>query len=265
MRMRIPLFMIPLFALAQAPPLEVDHALRSRVTEFYQDHVDGNFRKAFDLVAEDTKDSYFGANKTQFKSFHIDKIDYLDNFTKAIVTLTVQRTMTMQGQQVSIPSTGPTNWKIENGKWVWYVDSGKDQATPMGPSDPSVIKPKPDGTITVPRKLTPELIAEAAQRILQQQQSGVSKPEVTLAGDKPSSEEFVFHNAVQGSVQVKLDMSPEVPGLHAELDKTSLKAGDDAVVKLRYEPSEKPPESPVTLRLMIAPFNQVFTVTVKFL
>jgi hypothetical protein len=257
--------MLPLLAFAQAPPPEVDQALRARVTEFYQDHVDGNFRKAFDLVAEDTKDYYFGSSKTQFKSFRIDKVEYSDNFTKANVTLTVQRTMAMQNQQVLIPSTGPTNWKIENGKWVWYIESGKDHATPMGPSDSNVIKPNPDETITVPRKLTPELIAEAAQRILQQQQSGVSKSEVTLAGDKPSSDEFVFHNAVQGSVQVKLDMSPEVPGLHAELDKTSVNAGGNAVVKLRYEPNGKPPESPVTLRLMIAPFNQAFTVTVKFL
>src|SRR5713226_10251313 len=265
MRIRIPLFVLPLLALAQAPPPEVDQALRARVTEFYQDHVDGNFRKAFDLVAEDTKDHYFGANKTQFKSFKIDKIDYSDNFTKAVVTLTVQRTMTVQLQQVLIPSTGPTDWKIENGKWVWYSDPGKNLETPMGPADPNVIKPNPDGSITVPKRLTPDMVAAAAQRILQQQQSGVNKSEVTLAAGKASSEEVIFHNAAQGSVQVRLDMSPEVAGLHAELDKSSVNAGENAVVKLSYAPGDKPPASPVTLRLVVAPFNQVFTVTVRFL
>ena len=261
----MPLLLIPLLALAQAPLPEVDEALRARVTEFYQAHVDGNFRKAFDLVAEESKDTYFGANKTQFKSFTINKIEYSDNFTKAVVTLTVQRTMTVQLQQVAIPTTGPTNWKIENGKWVWYSDPGKNLGTPMGPSDANVIKPNPDGTITVPKKLTPDMVAAAAQRILQQPQSGVSRSEVTLAADKASSEEVVFHNAVQGSVQVRLDMSPEVAGLHAELDKSSVNAGENAVVKLSYAPGEKPPASPVTLRLVVAPFSQVFTVTVRFL
>ena len=265
MRIRMPLLLIPLLALAQAPLPEVDEALRARVTEFYQDHVDGNFRRAFDLVAEDTKDYYFGTNKTQFKSFHIDKIEYSDNSTKAVVTLTVQRPMTMQLQQILIPSTGPTNWKIEKGKWVWYFDPSKDLGTPMGPADLNVTKPNPDGTITVPKKLTPDLVGAAAQRILQQPQSGVNKSEVTLAADMESSEQVVFHNSAQGPVQVHLDVSPEVAGLHAELDKTSVNAGENAVVKLRYEPGDKPPASSVTVRLVVAPFNQVFAIALKFL
>jgi hypothetical protein len=263
--MRAPILLLPVLALAQAPPPEVDRTLRARVTEFYQDHVEGNFRKAFDMVADDTKDYYFGASKTQFKSFKIEKIEYSDNFTKAVVTLTVQRTVTMQLQQILVPTTGPTSWKIESGKWVWYNDHGQNWDTPMGPSDLDVIKPNPDGTITVPKRLTPEMVAAAGQRILQQQQSGLSKSEVTLAASKASSEEVAFHNGAQGSVDVRVEVTPEVAGLHAELDKTSVNAGENAMLKLRYEPGDKPPGSPVTVRLIIAPFGQVFTATVKFL
>jgi hypothetical protein len=264
MRAPLSLFLFSLLAMGQAPPPEVDQTLRARVTEFYQDHVDGSFRKAFDLVADDSKDFYFGANKTQFKSFHIDKIDYKDNFTKAIVTLTVQRTMNVQTQQVLIPSTGPTSWKIENGKWVWYNDPGENQTTPMGPSDLSAIKPNPDGTVTLPKRLTPEMIAAAAKRIIGQQQSGVSKSEVTLPAGAPSSEQVIFHNGAPGAVQATLEVSPKLKGFRAELDKTSVNAGENAMLKIAYEPEGQPPATEVAVRLMVRPFNQVFTVNVKF-
>ena len=68
MRFQAAIFLLPLAALAQAPPPEVDQALRARVTAFFQAHVDGSFRKAFEIVAEDTKDYYFKTEKVQFKS-----------------------------------------------------------------------------------------------------------------------------------------------------------------------------------------------------
>jgi hypothetical protein len=264
MRAPLSLVLFPLLAMAQAPPPEVDQTLRARVTEFYQDHVDGSFRKAFDLVADDSKDFYFGANKTQFKSFHIDNIDYKDTFTKAIVTLTVQRTMNIQNQQISIPSTGPTSWKIENGKWVWYNDPGESQTTPMGPSDPSAIKPNPDGTVTLPKKLTPEMIEAAAKRIVGQQQSSISKSEVTLPAGVASSEQVIFHNGAPGAVQATLEVSPELKGFRAELDKTSVNAGENAVLNIGYQPEGQPPATEVAVRLKVSPFNQMFTVNVKF-
>src|SRR5271155_3842655 len=97
MLFRSVLILLPFAAFAQtdsaAPPAVIDQALRARVTEFFNDHVEGpaGFRKAMDLVAEDTKDYYFSAQKIQFKSFKIDSIKYSDHFTTAIVTLSGQR------------------------------------------------------------------------------------------------------------------------------------------------------------------------------
>ncbi len=91
MLFRAAFVLLPVVAFAQTPPPEVDEALRARVTEFFQYHVDANFRKAYELVAEDTKEQYFGAQKWQFKSFKIDSIKYSDNFTKAEVQVTGQR------------------------------------------------------------------------------------------------------------------------------------------------------------------------------
>ena len=46
----------------KAPP-EVDEALRARITRFYQAFIDGKFRLADALVADDSKDVFFAAEK----------------------------------------------------------------------------------------------------------------------------------------------------------------------------------------------------------
>ena len=58
----------------KAPP-HVDEALRTRVSQFLQAHVDGKFRNAIDLVADNSKDFYFAMEKRKYLSFEIVKID----------------------------------------------------------------------------------------------------------------------------------------------------------------------------------------------
>jgi len=50
------------------PPADVDQALRARITEFFQFHVTGEYRKAEALVAEDTKDYFYDHNKPKYLS-----------------------------------------------------------------------------------------------------------------------------------------------------------------------------------------------------
>jgi hypothetical protein len=260
MFLRVAILFVPFMALAQTPQDKAEEVLRTRVTEFLQDHVDGNFRKAFDYVADDTKDYYFGAPKTQYKSFHIDKIDFLDN-NKAAVHATVNRDWTFHGQTMPATSSVVLIWVLDGGKWCWHYAPGSDLATPMGKSAPQTIKPNPDGT-PAPPPLSPEAIAAKAREILGH--SGIDKTEVVLGTSRASSDQVKFHNGYPGSVRVVLDPGPEVAGFRVQLDKADLRSGEDAVVKLNYAPASPTPRSPVNVRLTIEPFNQVFNVAVKF-
>src|ERR1035438_2675358 len=65
------------------PPADVDAALRARILEFFDLHVKGQFRKAEELVAEDTKDFFYSANKPKYLGCDLSSIDYSENFTKA--------------------------------------------------------------------------------------------------------------------------------------------------------------------------------------
>jgi hypothetical protein len=257
--------LLPVLALAQTAPPEVEQALRDRVTQFFQYHVDGGaaFRKAMDLVAEDTRDYYFGAQKFQFKSFHIDTVKFTDDFTKADVTVTGERVWQPRPDFPATTITTPmlTRWKIENGKWVWYYNSDKEWLTPMGPSDKTAISVPMPGSVP---KFDPSQIGDSARKILQQ--SSIDKDVVTLAPDKAASDQVVFHNGQPGAVKVVLQPPPSVAGFSATFDKTDLSAGENAVLKIRFDPGEKQviPPAEVKLRFFVEPLNLPFGVTVKF-
>jgi hypothetical protein len=255
---------LPLAAMAQTPPPEVEQALRARVTEFLQYHVDGNFRKAFDLVAEDTKDSYFSSGKAQLQSFKIDDVKFTDSsFTRASVVATMSKIINVGTQDipVSLPST--TTWKIENGKWVWYEDP-KVHATPMGASTPlSAGLPGNNAAgNALPKDFDDKAIAAAARSILDQ--VSVDKKEITLATDKVSEQQVIFHNGMTGSVQVQVT-GTEVPGFTAQIGQAFVKPASDVPVVFRYEPgNQAPPKDPVSVQIFVQPLNQVFVIRVSF-
>jgi len=252
-------------AFSQTPPPEVDKALRTRVNDFFQCHVDGNFRKAYEMVAEDTKDYYFAVMKIRLKSFQLTSVKYSDDFKKATVDLNTDqeiRRPEFPGTIVPVPMT--TKWKIEEGKWVWYRDAADAHVTPMGESEISKIMP---GDKIAPQDLskivTPEQLQRMATNILHQ--AGVDKQEVTLATDKPSSAVVTFHNGQAGTVKVMIAGGKTLAGFTSALDKTDVGPNEDAVLKLTYDPQAgATPPSKATLRLVVEPFDQIFDVAIKF-
>src|ERR1700758_4766602 len=96
----------------KAPP-EVDAALRERISKFFQAHVDGKTRQAEQYVAEDTKDFFFDSNKPHYFDFHIDKIIYSENFTRAKAIVMCKQRIMMPGSlsdPIDVPT--PSTWKL---------------------------------------------------------------------------------------------------------------------------------------------------------
>jgi hypothetical protein len=264
---------IGLTAFAQTPATpapEVDSALRSRVTEFFQDLVDSKFVEAFDLVADDTRTFYFNSEKKPLKEFKIIEVKYDPAFTKATVTLDVKREWTFSVQAartaatiVEVPMV--TIWKLEKGKWVWSNETRPDQpVTPMGPSDVQLIHRQPDGTVAgLPPQITNEILNAAKQKILGQ--SSIDKREITLSTSQASSDKVTFHNGQQGAIRLQLSPAP-IPGLTVQLDKTDLNAGDDAALQISYDPrsGQAAAGKSALIRLIVVPFNQIYDVKVNF-
>src|SRR5688572_6406856 len=115
----------------KAPP-HIDTALRARVSQFLQAHVDGKYRVANELVAEESKDFYFAMEKRRFLSFEILRIDYTENFTKATVVAMVEvicSPATLLPNTLMIPPY-QMRWKVENGDCYYYTDNTGEWDTP---------------------------------------------------------------------------------------------------------------------------------------
>jgi hypothetical protein len=230
------------------PPADVDQALRARITEFYDLHVKGEFRKAEALVADDTKDFYYSANKTKCLSFDIMRIDYSDNFTRAKATVVCEQYIMLpgfMGTPMKVPT--PSTWKLVDGTWYWYVDPESLRMTPFGKMTPG-----PPHESATASKSIPEIPTTVPNFIYQQVK--VDKASVTLKAGE--SEQVTITNSAPGSMSISLTGS--VPGVDVRLDRTVLNAGEKAVltVKAGYDAKSG------VLSIQVEQTNQVIPIQV---
>lgn len=225
------------------PPAKVDKALRERASEFFQIHVNGQFRKAEKLVAPDSRDYYYSANKPTYLDFELQRIEYSENFTHARVTALCGQHLAMPGfagKPVKLPAI--STWKIYKGKWYWYIDPESLRQTPFGllggagkgqpqpPGMPVSIPTTPDFALG---KVTPD------------------RPSITL---KPGEKaEVTFTNSAPGTVSLALTGKPggfeiapenlEIPanGKASISIKASAEAGNSAIVMRVIQTGEQLP------------------------
>jgi hypothetical protein len=275
----ISLLLIPLFLFAQEPgpapskpaaptaepPAAVDQALRARATAFLQYQVEGNFRKAYDLVAEDSKDFYFAIEKTKILSFKVDEITYADDFAKATVRATAIRKTNTMGREFEIPSVTADSWKLEDGKWTWYHDPKLDTSVPFfaglvsgggSPAPAEAVDPK-----LLPKDTSPEAVVAAAAKLVQP--ATFSKASVTFTQGKAAVEEVVFHNSNRGQIQVSASVEGRPEDITVEPAKTLVNALADLTLKIHYNPGGTTRRN-ARVRLEIQPFRTVYVLPVTF-
>jgi hypothetical protein len=204
------------------PPGKVDKALRARITEFYQDQVAGRFREAEALVASDTKDLYYSSTKSRLLSFEIKSISYFDKYKHASVQISSKRYIDRVGF-TNIPMTLPftSTWKIERGKWVWYVDPETQRQTafgiklPAGATAPTQEAQAPLPNIAASLGLAGKVRADRSALAIKQGESG----------------EIVFSSASPGIAVVSLDGSPE--GFQVTPEQVLIKQNETAKVQVK--------------------------------
>jgi hypothetical protein len=259
-----------------APP-DVDLALRTRITEFLNDHITGEFRKGEELVADDTKDIYYIRAKNRYISCSgIQSIKYSENFTHAYAVVLCTVPMSIGGDEgtpaevsegltvpplVAIPST----WKIDHGKWCWYLDKEMDRKWMFGTLPPITagkgmapgtvlpIVPMPPGVRAPVPPVPPGSAPDGTTRaeVLAAMKAATSRP-VTAANLGPVPEEELHHVKLESSEisvkrggQAKLKISNDsedvrilmmlgqLPGIECKLETTNLEGGASTNVNFR--------------------------------
>jgi hypothetical protein len=204
---------------------EAEAALRAKAEQFFQLQVDKKFRQAESLVAEDSKDDYYNGNKYDLKGFKIDKIEWHDENSRAVVTIKAKI-------MVMIPGLGPTPfdapsnslWKLENGQWVWYIDKVAAAQTPFGEFHQG------QNPATTPSS-SPNMTGKAPDLSTLRALVKVDRDSVELTADG-SRQTVTVSNELPGGVDLEL-RSDRIPEVSAELEKKHLEAGEKTVISLR--------------------------------
>jgi hypothetical protein len=244
----IPFTLFAAAAIAQSgnpfnrPPADVDQALRSRIAEFYEYHIKDVPRKAEALVAEDTKDYFYNHNKPKYLKCEIKQIDYSDKFTKAIAQVTCEQHVMIPGFTGTLPVPEPSYWKIEDGKWCWYIDPENIGRSPFGK-----MKPGPTAAVANGSPISINNIPTTPDFLFNQVK--LDKTEVTL---KPGESTTVtVSNGAPG--QITLAIPSRLGGIEASLDKTTLQSGEKATLTVKAGEDAKAG----VLNLQVDPINQL--------
>ena len=235
-------------------PKNVSDALKTRVSEFYQDHVTGKYRKAELLVAADSRDGFYASTKPALLGFTLGDVVFSEHYTKAKVTVVGKMMMTFMGmagpQLMDVPF--PSYWKKEAGRWSWYIYQDPNRMTPFGRANG---KSSEAGTDPAQAFMSAPDIA----KIL----SGVKADKNTVTvGKAPGSKDSVtLTNQLAGPVTLALD-AEQYPGLVVKLEPKELKTGAAAALTIETAAAKDYPNRVV--RVLVKPSNQAIDVIVRF-
>jgi len=244
----------------KAPP-EVDQALRARANAFLDSESKGDFRKAYDLVAEDSKDYYFGATKEKSASFTIDEVQYGADLSTASVKSTMKRQTMLAGHPVEVPQLLISQWKIEKGEWVWYHDPSKDVTkTIIGP-----LPIAPAGSTTespIPKDVSDKVARDVASKIVAAPKATIDKKFVEFVLGKEGTEQVTFHNSNNGQIRVQAEPRGVADTITVEPNDIMVNPQADVPFKITYKPR---PESPVrgAVLFTLEPFGSVYVLPVR--
>lgn len=236
----------------KAPP-ELDNALRERIGKFFQAHVDGKFRMAEEVIADDSKDFFYLMEKKRYRSFEIVRINYSENFTKATAVTGVE--VEWRSPRIGVMIVKPpltSLWRFENGNWYWYVVPRTDWDSPWGKMNPG-----PDAPDRLKKLFTGVNIADVTSQVR------LENSEIRLSGFQSSQGSTTIANSLPGEIKLRMDAPPR-NGLEVVLDKTVVKSGEKATISIQYNPPTPEPKPVGEIVVHVEPTGQVMRIALIF-
>ncbi len=238
----------------KAPP-EIDKALRERIAIFFQAHVDAKFRRAEQVIHEDSLDDYYNSEKTKLVQFTISKITYSEKYTKAVVICDVELDWITSRGKIRVKPPMKSLWKLEKGQWWWYAPPRGNWETPWGvmksgdesANGSSMTAPRPK--MADPNEILNAVVADKSD--IQLDSAKASEDSATITADLPG--------------EVRLEVRPHgIPGLKVTIDNQTIRQGSPANIKFSYEPPDESPKSPRIVYIHANPLGKVFSFTLNF-
>jgi len=140
----------------------------------------------------------------------------------------------------------PSTWKIDSGKWCWYIDRSRLVNSPFGKFQgaPGTAGSSPKPVVT-PEMLKAGVRPEGYQVV------------IDLTGSRTTS--LKFTNSLPGPVTLK---APEAAGLKIDIADSTIGAGKSTLVTFRHEAENGAQPSPLTFT--VSPTGQQIPIQVIY-
>lgn len=248
----------PTDVFTKAPP-EIDSALRKRVEQFLQAHVDGKWRTALMLTAEDSQDLFMGMEKYRYLNYKVDHIEWSENFTKAKVTSVVEVNwrpsvrMSEVNMKVPILST----WKIENGDWFWHTVPRNKWETPWGTMNLGKSAEEQKNV----QSIVEQIRTMDPKAILRQVE--ISRRDINLQCCASSTDQVEIFNGTPGEISLVIS-KPTTKGLTITLAKDRLQSGEKTTLTFLHDPPMKREIAPEQGYVTVEPFGIALNYTITY-
>jgi hypothetical protein len=204
------------------------------------------------MVADDTKDEYYNGNRFNIRNFQIQKIELLDNNTKAKVTIKAGVTLIAPGMpKMDLDTPNISTWKLENGQWVWYAEKNPENQTPFGVFRSTANSGSPSASALPLRPPDPSKLSHPVAL-------DKDSVELTVGGPRQS---VTISNNLPGAIDLAVVGDPAAQlGLKVEIAKKHLAAGETTRVYIEGDGSR--PKSG-TVKITVSPVSAELAIGVN--
>lgn len=232
-------------AFAQAPktalneavkiPAKQEALLKQQVGKFWQAFVDGKFRAADALVAEEAKEDFFVWPKKQIRSFRYDQAFFTTGGKEAKVVVVVGTDLAMMGVgNMKIEKPVHTWWKQINGNWYWFLPKNEMRETPFG-KEPTNLGSGQTALEAMGQSGAPTL--DSLRNMVR-----IDKTDVKFVLGEGKEETLVVTNSMPGTVLMNFDAPRMAPELDIRLESSKIARESQGRVYVKYDPAKDPRE-----------------------
>jgi hypothetical protein len=256
---------IPSIASAQIEPHipgELVSSLTERVSGFYRDFQEGEFRRAESFVDEESKELYYNVRKTRIMGHEIKGFTWSDDFRSVRVMVTALTLMPMMGSK-PLPQPVGSEWRLIDGEWFMHLTPPDERrSTPFGTVNPTAAATGAVGTGGLQQNGKAAPSVASLQRLIS---LGETEIEFPSGATEPLVHVIEVTSGAPEGFRLKVEpLRTAARGLNVVMDPETIEPGGKGTLTVTYDAAENRLSGRRRLDFEVSPTGQRLRVTINF-